>query len=475
VPSTLVKSGVSTDQKQSVSGIINKHSMYETTVAEIIDTAEVMGLNEDHIGHLCMPDKVTEFKVDFEGKVYNGARVQYNTIDAGGHDQTTFGGFRFAVPDEGSDATELATGLGIVMMLKTGPRKSSGGAKGVLGIDGRGLLGDDNKARRVKLCEAIVDGLYEAGFYDKSRMIQREIDGKLYTVPPDVMAPDMYTSPEVMGYLVEALAKKPGMNLDEARKWFNGKSVEYGGLSARAESTGRGGAIYAMEVLIKHPRLTSMNEMSAIRVAIEGFGNAGSTFAMHMKRYIPNAGLTAVKEYDGVLVAEEGCEIDTQKLMENRRQRLPLKQMQTAGILFSEDSSQFWGSKPDVLIPAFKESTVDLSEVDELDLGRLRMVLPLANDALTLDALNSLTEAGVVVLPDFEANSGGVDISMIEHELAVTGGNLTDDEVVVMLEDGMRERVDNIFRVIDEFSSMDETLAYNMRKAGIIASIETLV
>ena len=147
----------------------------------------------------------------------------------------------------------------------------------------------------------------------------------------------------------------------------------------------------------------------SLRVAIQGFGNAGQ----HIAQLLAADGhkIVAVSDSDGAVQAADGLDLD--RLLRRQGQR-PVR------------------SPPPPARPAMSCSTADApgrrrlrhagaggaGEHDHASTTptaiKARVVLELANGPVTPEADAILDEAGVVVLPDILANAGGVTVSYFE-------------------------------------------------------------
>jgi glutamate dehydrogenase (NADP+) len=84
----------------------------------------------------------------------------------------------------------------------------------------------------------------------------------------DVPAPDVYTNPKIMAWMVDEYSKLAGEWSPAA---FTGKPIEVGGSQGRMFSTSQGG-YYVFEALAKKLKLVP----GKTTIAIQGFGNVGA-------------------------------------------------------------------------------------------------------------------------------------------------------------------------------------------------------
>ena len=142
------------------------------------------------------------------------------------------------------------------------------------------------------------------------------------------------------------------------------------------------------------------------RAVIQGFGNVGANLA----RLIHEAGgkVLAVADIDGAIYNEDG--LDMKRLFEHSyKQRKPVSEFEDADRI---DSNQIWKISCDWMIPAALGGVITKeANVDNLD---CRVVVEAANSPTTPIADKVLDERGIVVLPDFLVNAGGVVVSYFE-------------------------------------------------------------
>jgi len=341
---------------------------------QLADAAKILKLDEathemlrwpQREMHAHLPVRMDDGKV----KTFHAFRVQYN--DARG---PTKGGIRFH-PEETIDTVRaLAAWMTWKVAVVDVPL---GGGKG-------GVVCDPTKM--------------SAGELERlSRAYIRQF-GRILGLEKDVPAPDVYTTPQIMAWMVDEFAVLQGFN---EFGMITGKPLALGGSQGRGDATARGG-VYVLREAAKTVGL----DLAKATYSIQGFGNAGS-FAAKIVNDEIHGKVVAIGEIDGTVYNPDG--LDIHKLHEYFLKHRGVKGFKDAEFLpVSKDALEL---KCDVLIPAAMENQLTKANAAKV---KAKMVLELANGPTTPEADAILSEKGVMVLPDFLSNAGGVTVSYFE-------------------------------------------------------------
>jgi glutamate dehydrogenase (NAD(P)+) len=141
--------------------------------------------------------------------------------------------------------------------------------------------------------------------------------------------------------------------------------------------------------------------LEGARVAIEGFGKVGAGTAWACAR--AGARVVAVSTVDGLLADPDG--LDVEELLELRARH---------GDRFVEHGSrsvrrreELFELDCDVLVPGARPDSITAEVAERV---RCRVVAPAANVPYAAGAIEVLYRRGVVAVPDFISNSGGVHL-----------------------------------------------------------------
>ena len=236
----------------------------------------------------------------------------------------------------------------------------------------------------------------------------------------DIPAPDMGTSAETMGWIVDEYAKfngwQPGV--------VTGKPLDLGGSLGRDAATGRG-LLYAAECLFA----SEGKEIRDFTYAIQGFGNVGSWAA----RLFAEAGgqIVAVSDARGAVANPRGLDISALAAH--------AAQAKTVGGFAGGEAipkESLLGYPCDVLIPAALGGVLTR---DTAPAVRARYILEGANHPTDPEADAILLGKGVVSLPDIYANGGGVTVSYFEWVQNIQGFYWDEERVNAELRSRMRK------------------------------------
>lgn len=301
-------------------------------------------------------------------RVFHGFRVQYN--DARG---PTKGGIRFH-PDETVDTVRA---LAAWMTWKTAVVDIPlGGAKG-------GVVCNPKEMTPGEL-ERL------------SRAYIRQV-GRLLGPFQDVPAPDVYTTPQIMAWMMDEYSALRGQNEFGV---ITGKPLPLGGSRGRGDATARGG-IFCVREAAKALGI----QLKGATAAIQGYGNAGS-FAHTLAQDLLGLKVVAVSDSRGGIFEPSGLDA-----------RAVQRHKQEAGSVVG-----FPGSKPitnealleldvTVLFPSALENVITGANAARI---KARIQAELANGPTTPEADRILHQKGVYVIPDFLCNAGGVTVSYFE-------------------------------------------------------------
>ncbi len=314
--------------------------------------------------HVTLPVRMDDGTV----KVFHGFRVQYN--DSRG---PTKGGIRFH-PDETIDTVRA---LAAWMTWKTAVVDIPlGGAKG-------GIICNPKEMSPGEL-ERL------------SRAYIRQV-GRILGLEKDVPAPDVYTTPQIMAWMVDEYAVIKGYNEFGV---ITGKPLELGGSQGRGDATARGGLYTVREAA----RILGI-DLKGATAAVQGYGNAGS-FAHILGQEILGLKFVAVSDSKGGIRNWDG--LDPEEVLAHKRETGSVINFPGAENITNEELLEL---EVTVLFPAALENVITSQNAGRI---KAKISAELANGPTTPEADKILHENGVYVIPDFLCNAGGVTVSYFE-------------------------------------------------------------
>ena len=242
-----------------------------------------------------------------------------------------------------------------------------------------------------------------------TRRFARELIEKGYISPGgNVPAPDMGTGPREMAWIADVYKD---LNPHELNYFacVTGKPPTSGGIRGRVEATGRG-LQFALREFFRHPEDMEMaglaGSLEGKRIIIQGLGNVGYHAAKFLSEE-DGALITTIVERDGAIVNEEGLPVETVRQYMNEHGGVK----GFPGATYVNDGRDCLELECDILIPAALENQITSENADRI---HAHMIIEGANGPVTYNADQKLRACGVVILPDFYANAGGVTVSYFE-------------------------------------------------------------
>ncbi len=378
-------------------------------------------LNLDPEIHELLREPMRTLEVHFpvrmdDGKVrtFTGYRVQYN--DARG---PTKGGLRFH-PEETIDTVKA---LAAWMTWKTAVVDIPyGGGKG-------GVVCNPKELSQTEL-ERIARGFVRA----VGRFIGPDVD---------VPAPDVYTNPQTMAWMMDEYSTIVGHN---APGVITGKPIPLGGSLGRGDATARG-SVYCV---IEAAKTLGIN-LKGATVAIQGYGNAGYYCATLMQE-LAGSKIVAVTDSRGGVYDPNG--IDPDAAFQHKQSNGSVSGFNGLQAISNEEVLEL---DVDVLIPAAIENVITDKNAANV---KAKIIAEAANGPTTPEADEILRSNGKYVIPDFLCNAGGVTVSYFEWVQNIGGFYWAIEEVHDRLKAKMVEAFHAVHNMAQEKNVDNRTGAY---------------
>ncbi len=237
---------------------------------------------------------------------------------------------------------------------------------------------------------------------DKVKFI-KSFARKIASYVPDryITAPDMNTGEKEMAAFVEEVGDLQGAT---------GKPERLGGIPHELGTTGFGVGIALETGLGMVHELTGLPEdLSDVKVAIQGFGNVGIGIAKFL--FEKGAKVVAINDYWGAVCNPKGIDIDeVKKYSYATCEKDSIKNYDGAKAVPRED---IFKVDCDILVPAACGNVINSENWATI---KAKYIVEGANNATTAEAEQRLFSKGTIILPDFLANAGGVIGSYAEYK-----------------------------------------------------------
>ena len=352
---------------------MEKNNPFEMAQEQLYTCAKVLNLEDDVVRMLENPMQQVQVSVpvkmdDGTTKVFQGFRVMYNNVLG-----PAKGGIRFH-PEETVDTVKaLAAWMTWKCALLDVPL---GGGKG-----------------------GIICNTKELSEGELERLSRSYIDRVWKFIGPDVdvPAPDVYTTPQIMAWMMDEYSKLSGKNQFGV---LTGKPLNIGGSAGRGDATAMGG-MYTIREAAKELGM----DLSQAKIAIQGFGNAGS-FAAKLSQELFGATIVAVSDSKGGVYNPDG--LDIAEVMKHKKETRSVINAPNTQTITNDEVLEL---DVDIIIAAALENAITKENAGNI---KAKILAELANGPTTPEADEILYNNGIHVIPDFLCNAGGVTASYFE-------------------------------------------------------------
>lgn len=393
-------------------------STWTNALGQLNKALDILNTHPNTRALLQAPERVLEFSIpvkmdDGSIKVFTGYRSQYNSA-LGPYK----GGIRYHHEVNKDEVQSLSMWMSLKCAVVNLPL---GGGKGGVIVNPKEL----SESELEKLSRGYIQKLYK------------------YIGPKeDVPAPDVYTTPQIMAWMMDEYIKLTNGQYDPGV--ITGKPIINGGSKARGYATAQGG-FYVLRSLMK----ILNKDAKGTTVAIQGFGNAGAELA----KILSDNGysIVAVSDSQGGVYNSQGFNVD--ELNHYKKDNKTVATYDKAEKKVSND--EILELPIDVLIPAALNDVITEKNADKI---QAKYILELANGPITADAEKTLLGKNIIIVPDILANAGGVATSYLEQVQNSMNYYWEENEVLEKLEKIM----DNAFKgmwAVKEEKNLDLRMA----------------
>ena len=361
------------------------YNPFENAQAQFNKVADMIDLDQGARDLLSRPMKEFHFTIpvkmdDGSTKVYQAFRMQHNYARG-----PAKGGIRFH-PHETAD-TVRALSMWMTWKCAVVDIPLGGGKGGVICDPQTMSLGEQEL-----LCRGYIRQLFS------------QLGPNI-----DVPAPDVMTNSQHMIWMMDEYETLAGGHYPGV---ITGKPVGMGGSLGRTEATGYG-VIYVLKDLLELESIP----LAETTASMQGFGNVGEYAA---RLYTQLGGkMIAISCYHAAdktaytYRKKAGCDID--ELVSIKDSFGSIDKEKALALGYEVLSGDAWLSEEvDILIPAALENQIT-PEVFPTISKKVKVICEAANGPTTPDCDALIQEHGIIIVPDFLANAGGVTCSYFEQ------------------------------------------------------------
>ena len=224
---------------------------------------------------------------------------------------------------------------------------------------------------------------------EKEKLL-RTMASALRGVEDYIFGPDMGITEECMAWVRDEIGRAIGL------------PREVGGIPLDEIGATGWGVLRATEIALEHRDM----QFSGLRFVVQGFGAVGK----HAARFLVNKGAVLVGAADSRGAIYDASGIDVSRMIALKQDGGSVADWPT-GKKFAIDKAV--EMECDLLIPAARPDVINAENVARV---ATKIIVPGANIAITADAERYLHDKGILCVPDFIANAGGVICAAIEYQ-----------------------------------------------------------
>jgi len=258
----------------------------------------------------------------------------------------------------------------------------------------------------------------------------------------DIPAPDVYTNAQTMAWIMDTYSMTAG---ETVLGVVTGKPLPVGGSQGRNEATARG-CQYVIREACKERSIS----LKGAKVAVQGFGNAGSIAARLLSE--DGAFIIAVSDSGGGLYNSKG--LNMSQVLAHKAKTGALKGFAEADRISNEKLLEL---ECDVLVPAALENQITQENASRI---RAQIVAEAANGPTTPGADTILHKNGIFLIPDILANAGGVTVSYFEWVQSLQSFFWEETQVNQHLEKIMTRSFQEVLAIAKKYNVHMRTAAY---------------
>ncbi|GAB61295.1 MAG: Glu/Leu/Phe/Val dehydrogenase [Candidatus Jettenia sp.] len=266
-------------------------------------------------------------------------------------------------------------------------------------------------------------------------------------IEKDIPAPDINTNEQIMAWMMDTYSINNGYCTPGI---VTGKPLNIGGSLGRKDAAGLG-ITFVIENVIKNMKM----ELKGLTVAIQGYGNVGSTVGKFL--YESGCRIIAVSSSKGSVYNPKG--LDHHALIRYYKENGSFEHFPYAESITNETLLEL---PCDVLIPAAMGNQITKKNAGKI---KAKILVEGANGPTTPEADHILAERKIPVIPDILANAGGVIVSYFEWVQDVQCFFWCEKEINTRLKNLLNQAYEEVLHVSHE-------RGFTLRTAAMILAIK---
>jgi len=406
------------------------YNPYHNAQTQFDGVAKLLELDSGMSEFLRQPQKELHFTIpvkmdDGSTKTFNAFRMKHNIARG-----PAKGGIRFH-PHENAD-TVRALAMWMTWKCATVDIPLGGGKGGII-CDPPSL----SQSELEKLCRGYV------------RQIWNQIGHEM-----DIPAPDVGSNPQCMLWMMDEYETITGAHYPGV---ITGKPVGMGGSLGRTEATGYG-CIYVLKDLLR----ILETPVSSTSASIQGFGNVAEYAArMYTELGGKVIAVSCWNQADSkayTFKKADGCDIP--ELVSIKDQYGSIDKEKAIALGYEILDGDAWLSQDvDILMPCALENQITPQVFPNVS-RKVKIIVEGANGPTTPDCDELIKERGIIMLPDFLANAGGVTCSYFEQVQNNMNYYWGKEEVLEKLEYAMTKAFRGVYELAQERNVYMRDAAY---------------
>jgi glutamate dehydrogenase (NAD(P)+) len=305
--------------------------------------------------------------------------------------------------------------------------------------------------------------------FEKEKLCRGWVDQMWRNIGPrqDVPAPDVGTTPQMMGWMMDEYSKlvghfSPGV--------ITGKPLGGGGSLGRTEATGFG-VIYTVREAMKHLKIDPAKSVAAM----QGFGNVSQYAAIGFIELLGGK-VACVSCWDRgdkcsyTFSHSKGVDPKFLQSITDQYGTIDKSKAHTKGYILEEGDA--WITKEaDVLIPGALEGQITGETIKKIH-SRVRIIAEGANGPTTPEADEVIKRNNIFDIPDFLCNAGGVTCSYFEGVQNDMNFYWTKEEVLERLDNKMTQAFNSVLEMSEKEKVYMRDAAYMVAIARVVKAME---